>query len=135
MLYLKRFVFTIIFLFLFVGYATQNTVSSNSHIASNKQQLIFQAMGNKLILYKKDIEKIELQPQDDGQTQSIEIHLTDAAAKRFYDFSGRNIGQRMQIVWNGTVLSEAVIVSALPGKMVISSDVNNSVMQEMVSNL
>ena len=125
MFYLKRFIFTMIFLFLFVGYAAQNI----------KQQLIFQTIENKLTLNKADIAKIQLQPQDDEQTQAIEIQLTDNAAKKLHDFSGKNIGQHMQIVWNGIVLNDAVIQSTLPGKLLITLDVDSAVAQEMVSSL
>lgn len=135
MIYLKRLIFTIIFLFVFVGYAAQNTMNSDPRAVNDKQQLIFQVMENKFILNKADIEKIQLQPQKDGQIRSIEIQLTDVASKRFYAFTGKNIGQRMQIVWNGTILSDTVIMSALPGNMVLSFDVDSSVVQEMVSSL
>jgi preprotein translocase subunit SecD len=132
MIYLKRFIFTIAFLFLVVGYAAQNTMNSTSHAVNDKQQLIFQSVENKLILNKSDIETIQLL---DEQKPSIEIQLTDAAAKKLYDFSIKNIGQRMQMVWNGIILSDVVIESALPGSMEISLDVDKSVTQEMVSNL
>lgn len=135
MIYLKRIFFTIFFLFLFVGYSAQQTMSSKPSAVSNEQQLIFQVMESNLIISKSDIQKIQQLPQKNGQTQDIEIQLTDAAAKRFYDFTGKHAGQRMQIIWNGTILSEAVIMSALPGNMVLSLNIDNSLAQEIVSSL
>lgn len=135
MFYLKRFTFTILFLFMIVGYAAQNTMNSASHAVNDKQQLIFQVIGNKLILNKSDIAKIQLQPQDDGQIQAIEIQLTADATKKFHDFSEKNIGQHLQMVWNGIILNDAVIQSALPGNFVFTLDVDSSVAQEVVSSL
>lgn len=155
MFYLKRFIFTIIFLFLFVSYAAQNTTNSATHPVNDKQQLIFQVVGDKLILNKADIEKIQFLPQDGEQPQAIEIQFTDDAAKKVDAFSVRNSGQHMQIIWNSIVLSDAVIESASPpvkgteagmpdthssvppikGMVVTMSDIDSSVVQEMVSNL
>jgi preprotein translocase subunit SecD len=155
MFYLKRFIFTIIFLFLFVSYAAQNTTNSAPHPVNDKQQLIFQVVGDKLILNKADIEKIQFIPQDGEQPQAIEIQFTDDAAKKVEAFSVRNSGQHMQIIWNSIILSDAVIQSSLPpvngtqagmpeidssvppmkGMVVMMSDVDSSVVQDMVSNL
>ena len=41
----------------------------------------------------------------------------------------------MQIIWNGIILSDAVIQSTLPGKLLITLDVDGAVAQEMVSSL
>ena len=155
MFYLKRFIFTMTCFFLVVGYAPQNTMASGSHTMSDKQQIIFQVIGNKLILNESDIQKIEFLPQNGEQPQAIEIQFTDDAAKKFDNFTVKNSGQRMQMVWNGIVLSDAVIESALPpvkgteagmpdadssvpptkGMVVVMSDIDSSVVQEMVSNL
>jgi preprotein translocase subunit SecD len=125
MFYLKRFIFIGVLLCFFVSYAAQNT----------QQQLVFQVMKDKLVLDRTDIEKIQLQAQDDGQPTAIDIQLTADATQKLQDFSEKNIGEHMQTIWNGIILNDAVIQTPLPGKFLITLNVSRDVAQEMVSRL
>lgn len=96
-------------LLLGLGYAP----NSSDHAEQDMRMLIFTIGEQQVKIGPEDIEDIDVGVIHKMAMAAVEITLTPQATQAIHNLTAANIGQRMQVRWDGTIITEDIIESPL----------------------
>ena len=93
----------------------------SDHAEQDMRMLIFTIGEQQVKIGPEDIEDIDVGVIHKMAMATVEITLTPQATQAIHDLTAANIGQRMQVRWNGTIITEDVIESPLDNEISLTN--------------
>lgn len=116
------------------NYANGNTLSASATNQGNLQSakiLQLKIIQDQIFLDSQDIANISITGNEDNK--ALKIELTADGTKKLQQFSTQHLQQILQISSEDIVLSQATIMTPLPGTFIVSG-MDEETMQKIVRN-